>query len=152
MLRYLMPVVIGLVFVAVNSLVPEPHRRRLNAIVVGGAGAAYVSGGGFGLWELAFCAVMVVVAYRGLTSYRWIGVGWLLHTAWDIAHHRRGAPIIPSLHDSSFGCAICDPVIALWCLAGGRSLPDLVRRGRQPAGVVSATDARPDSSMAVAAG
>ncbi|HVV23722.1 MAG TPA: DUF6010 family protein, partial [Pseudonocardiaceae bacterium] len=28
---------------------------------------------------------------------------------------------------SSLGCAICDPVIALWCLRGGPSLPALVR-------------------------
>lgn len=122
MLRYLMPIVIGLVFVLAMSLVPERHRHPLNAVVVGGAGAAYLSGGSFGLLELAFTAVATTVAYLGLRSWTFIGVAWLLHTAWDIAHHRRGAPIIPSLHDSSFGCALCDPVIALWCLTGGRSL------------------------------
>lgn len=126
-----MPVLIGLIYVTVNSFIPEPHRRRLNAIVVGGAGAAYISGGEFGLWELAFCIVMVAVAYAGLRSYTFIGIGWLLHTCWDVLHHRRGAPIIPSLHDSSFGCAICDPVIALWCFAGGPSVKDLLARLRR---------------------
>src|ERR1044071_1330630 len=121
MLRYVMPVVIGLAWIAVFSLVPEPHRRRVNAVVVGGAGAAYISGGGFGLGELAFTTVMTVVAYLGLRSWTFIGVGWLLHTAWDILHPRRGMPLLPSIADSSFGCAICDPVIALWCFAGGRS-------------------------------
>ncbi|MGW3893362.1 DUF6010 family protein [Micromonospora chokoriensis] len=134
MLRYVMPVVIGLVYVGLNSLVPEPHRRRLNALVVTGAGAAYISGGGFGLWELAFCALLLVVGYAGLTSYTFIGVGWLLHTVWDVVHHRRGTPIIPSLHDSSFGCALCDPVIALWCFAGGLSVRDLYDRVVRRAG------------------
>ncbi|MEU5959747.1 DUF6010 family protein [Micromonospora parva] len=138
MLRYVMPVVIGLVYVGLNSLVPEPHRRHLNALVVTGAGAAYISGGGFGLWELLFCALLLVVGYAGLTSYTFIGVGWLLHTVWDVLHHRRGAPIIPSLHDSSFGCALCDPVIALWCFAGGLSVRDLYDRVAR-----RATDARP---------
>ncbi|MFG2082713.1 DUF6010 family protein [Micromonospora tulbaghiae] len=133
MLRYVMPVVIGLVYAGLNSLVPEPHRRRLNALVVTGAGAAYISGGGFGLWELAFCALLLVVGYAGLTSYTFIGVGWLLHTAWDVLHHRRGTPIIPSLHDSSFGCALCDPVIALWCLTGGLSVKNMYHRLRRPA-------------------
>ncbi|MFF4875174.1 DUF6010 family protein [Micromonospora sp. NPDC000668] len=128
MLRYVMPVVIGLVYVGLNSFVPEPHRRRLNALIVTGAGAAYISGGGFGLWELAFCALLVAVGYAALNSYTLIGIGWLLHTAWDVMHHRRGTPLIPSLHDSSFGCAICDPVIALWCFVGGPSIKDLYHR------------------------
>lgn len=128
MARYLIPIVIGLCYVALNSVVPEPHRRRLNAIMVAGAGAAYISGGGFGLWELAFCALLAGVAYAGLRSYTFIGIGWLLHTGWDIMHHRRGAPIIPTLHDSSLGCALCDPVIALWCFAGGPSIKEIWRR------------------------
>ena len=132
MLRYVMPVVIGLTWALVFSLVPEPHRRKLNAVLVGGAGAAYISGGSFGLLELAFTAVMAAVAFLGLRSWTFIGVGWLLHTVWDVLHHRRGAPIIPSLHDSSFGCAICDPVIALWCFAGGRSPAELWRWVRRP--------------------
>ncbi|GGM59232.1 DUF6010 family protein [Dactylosporangium sucinum] len=115
MLGYVVPVAIGLLYVALNSFVPEAHRQRFNAVMVGGAGGVYISGGGFGLWELGFAAVMAAVAFAGLRSYAFIGLGWLLHTAWDVAHHHRGAPIIPSLHDSSFGCAICDPVIAAWC-------------------------------------
>lgn len=116
---YVMPVVIGIVYALLMSLIREPHRRRFNALMVGGAGAAYLSGGALGGWEFAFTAVATYVAYRGLESWTWIGVGWLLHTAWDIVHHLKGQPIIPFLHDSSYGCAICDPVIALWCLRGG---------------------------------
>ncbi|GGL09923.1 DUF6010 family protein [Mangrovihabitans endophyticus] len=127
MLRYIVPVVIALIWAGAFAFVPEPHRRRLNAVVVGGAGAAYISGGSFGLAELAFTAVMTGVAYAGLRSWTFIGIAWLLHTGWDVLHHRRGAPLIPSQHDSSLGCAICDPVIALWCFAGGRSPAQLVR-------------------------
>jgi hypothetical protein len=127
MLRYIMPVVIGLTWAGIFSFVPEPHRRRLNAVLLGGAGAAYISGGSFGLGELAFTAVLSAVAYLGLRSWTFIGIGWLLHTVWDVLHHRRGAPLIPSLHDSSFGCALCDPVIALWAFTGGRSPRELLQ-------------------------
>ncbi|GAA2895703.1 hypothetical protein Acy02nite_25650 [Actinoplanes cyaneus] len=118
----LLPLLIGVVAVLVLSLLPDRHRRKVNALGIAGAGAVYVSGGGFGVWELAFTTVMTVVAYLGLRDWRWIGAGWLLHTGWDVLHHLKGNPILPYAHDSSFGCAICDPVIALWCFAGGRSL------------------------------
>ena len=119
------PILIGVAYVLVSSLIKEPHRRSVNAVVVAGAGAAYLSGGGLGAGELAFTTVMTYVAYRGLRSWTFIGVGWLLHTAWDVAHHLQGSPLLTFAPDSSFGCAICDPVIALWCFAGG---PALFRR------------------------
>ena len=126
-MRYLVPIVIGLLYVLLMSLVPEAHRRRLNAVTVAGAGAAYLSGGGLGGWEFAFTALATYVAHRGLESWNWIGVGWLLHTGWDIVHHLKGHPIVPFAHDSSLGCAICDPVIALWCLRQGPSARELIR-------------------------
>jgi hypothetical protein len=122
------PILIGVLYVFLMSLLREPARMRFNAIMVAGAGAAYLSGGaGLGVAEFAFTAVVTYCAYRGLESYTWTGVAWLLHTAWDVVHHLRGAPIIPFAAHSSFGCAICDPVIALWCLRGGPSLPTLFR-------------------------
>ncbi|MFB4273740.1 DUF6010 family protein [Nonomuraea sp. MTCD27] len=127
MLSFILPIVIGLVAVCCMSLVPEPHRRHLNAVVVGGAGAAYLSGGGLGYWELVLPVVMSYVAYRGLESWTFIGIGWLLHTAWDVVHHLKGSPILPFAEHSSFGCAICDPVIALWCFAGGPSITGWIR-------------------------
>ena len=99
------PILIGLLYCAAVSLVPEPARRRFNAIFVAGAGAAYLSSGALGPWEL-------------------------LHTGWDVVHHLMGAPILPFAPISSFGCAICDPVIALWCFAGGPSVRDLRRHAR----------------------
>ena len=123
----LAPIVIGLVYVSLCSLLKEPTRRKFNAIFVAGAGAAYLSGGGFGVWEFAFTAVITYLAYRGLESYTFIGIAWLLHTVWDALHHLYGNPIIPFAEHSSLGCAICDPVIALWCFAGGPSVYDWFR-------------------------
>ncbi|WP_158888261.1 DUF6010 family protein [Amycolatopsis anabasis] len=128
------PILIGVLYALLNSLIPEPHRRPFNAIMVGGAGAAYLSGGGFGIWEFAFGIVLTYCAYRGLKSWTFIGIGWLLHTAWDVAHHLYGNPIVPFAEHSSLGCAICDPVIAIWCFAGGPSLiqPLRARLSRRP--------------------
>jgi hypothetical protein len=98
--------------------------------MIAGAGAAYLYGG-FGVWEFAFLAVVTYCAFRGLQSYNFIGVGWLLHTGWDVLHHLYGNPIVPFAADSSFGCAICDPVIALWCFAGAPSVYDLFRRRKR---------------------
>ncbi len=92
------------------------------AIMVGGAGAAYLSGGGLGRWELAFTAVMTYCAYRGLQSYRFIGLGWVLHTIWDLVHHFYGHPILPFILNSSAGCAITDTLFAIWFFAGAPSV------------------------------
>ncbi|MFE9203031.1 DUF6010 family protein [Micromonospora sp. NPDC007230] len=139
----LAPVLIGLLYVCLNAFIREPHRRTLNAIMVGGAGAAYLSGGGLGVWEFPFVALMTYVAWRGLQSWTWIGIGWLLHTAWDVVHHLKGAPIIPFLPGSSHGCAICDPVIAVWALTGGWSVADRARRRLPSSSPGDATAAGP---------
>ena len=121
------PLLIGAAYVCLNSLLPEPHRRRFNAVMIAGAGAAYLSGGGLGVAEVAFTVLMTYVAFRGLESWTFIGIGWLLHTAWDVVHHLRGEPILSFAEHSSFGCAICDPVIAVWAFLGGPSVLDVVR-------------------------
>jgi hypothetical protein len=117
------PVLGAAVFVAVLSLVREPFRRDLNALLAAGASGVYLSGG-FGLWELLYPALALALAmvYRGLRSYRYIGIAWLMHSAWDFAHHFWGRPIWPFMETSSFGCLIFDAVIAVWFLAGARPL------------------------------
>jgi hypothetical protein len=82
------------------------------AVMIAGAGAAYLNGG-LGKWEFVFTAVITYCAYKGLRSYGFIGIGWILHAAWDVVHHLYGTPIVPFVAMSSFGCAICDPVIAI---------------------------------------
>jgi len=124
------PLVIAAVFVLLSSLLKEPSRRNFNAIMIGGAGAAYVSGGGLGIWEFAFTAVVTFCAYRGLQSYRFIGIGWLLHTGWDVVHHFYGNPIVPFAPLSSVGCAITDALIAIWFFADAPSVFDSFRKLR----------------------
>lgn len=118
------PLAGALAFVVVMSLVREPARRELNAVLVAGASGVYLSGG-LGRWEVLFAAVVVTVAYLGLRSYRFIGLGWFLHAGLDLIHHRNGHPIWPFMPTSSFGCLIFDAAIALWFVAGA---PALVRR------------------------
>src|SRR5215468_20137 len=108
-------------FVVVMSLVREPVRHRLNALLVAGSTLAYLSGG-FGVWELVYPAVATPVAYAGLRSYRFVALGWFMHAAWDVAHHLYGNPIWPWMPTSSFGCILFDSAIAVWFLAGAPSI------------------------------
>lgn len=117
---YVGPALGALVFVAGMSLVAEPTRRTLNAIVLAGASGVYLSGG-FGVWELTYPVIGAAIAFHGLRSYRFIGAGWLLHAAWDIAHHLWGSPIWPFMPSSAFGCMIFDVMIASWFLVGAPS-------------------------------
>src|SRR5262245_28648583 len=126
----ILPLLIGGLYVLLSSLIPDRHRRPFNAIVVAGAGAAYLSGGGLGAWALGFTAAATWVAYPGLAPWTFSGIAWLMHTAWDVVHHLKVYPIIPFAGDSSFGCAICDPAIAIWCFAGGRPVLGMLLPGR----------------------
>jgi hypothetical protein len=123
------PVVVAVLFIAATSAFKEPQRRNFNAVVIAGAGAAYLNGG-LGVWEFAFTAVVTYCAYKGLNSYRFIGLGWILHTGWDVMHYLYGNPIVPLVSTSSLGCAICDPFIAAWCLAGAPSVYGLATRAK----------------------
>ena len=51
----------ALVFIALMSMVSEPARQRFNAILVAGAGAAYLNGG-LGGWEFAYIGIATVIA------------------------------------------------------------------------------------------
>lgn len=134
---WILPVVIAGIFIVVMSLLREPTRQRFNAIFVAGAGAAYMNYGGFGVWEFPFTALATWAAYRGLEDYRFIGIAWLMHTVWDVAHHFWGNPIMPIQATSSAGCAITDAIIAVWFLRGA---PSVLARGGAEAPV--ATPAR----------
>jgi len=127
------PVVAAGIFVVLMGLVREPLRRTVNAIIVAGAIGAYISGGGFGIWEVAFPIVAMPFAFAGLHSYRSIAIAWFLHAGWDFAHHLWGGPIWPFLPTSSFGCLVFDSLIAVWFLAGAPSM-----RARQRAGTPAA--------------
>ncbi len=128
------PALGALVFILVMSLVKEPSRRTFNAILVSGASGVYLSGGGFGVWELPYAAAAALVAFLGLRSYRFIGLAWFMHTGWDLAHHCFGNAIWPFMEGSSLGCAIFDAVIGVWFLTDA---PDPARVWRSRALVSS---------------
>lgn len=113
-------VAVSLLFIVGLSALPEPARQRYNAVFVAGAGAAYLNGG-FGMVELAFALVVSVWAYLGLRSYKAIAVAWALHVVWDVLHHLYGQPILQELPTSSFGCAVCDAIWAVWFWLGAPS-------------------------------
>ena len=118
------PAISAVLFVLFMSFVPEPARRKVNAIFAAGAVSAYLNGG-FGAWELLYPALATPIVYRGLQSYRYIGGAWLMHAAWDLPHHLWGNPIWPFMRTSSFGCVIFDALIAIWFWAGA---PSLIKR------------------------
>ena len=127
------PTLGAVLFVLLMSRVREPARQRINAFLAAGATGVYLSGG-FGLWELLFPVLALPVAYLGLRSYRFIGIAWLMHSCWDVAHHLWGNPIWPFMPTSSYGCLIFDALIASWFLAGA---PSLLASSRTPsAGVL----------------
>ena len=115
------PAIGACLFVLAMSLVREPRRRTLNAVLVAGASGVYLSGG-FGVWELAYPIAAMPVLLRALQSHRYIGVAWLMHAAWDLPHHLWGNPIWPFMPASSLGCFVLDSLIAVWFLAGAPAL------------------------------
>jgi hypothetical protein len=120
-------VVIAILYIFLSSLVKEPERQKLSAIILAGAGAAYLNGG-LGGWEFPFSALMTFMAYKGLTQYFAIGIGWLFHTVWDIVHHLYANPIVPFSPSSSAGCAVCDAILALWFFLQAPSVFDWFRK------------------------
>jgi len=121
------PIGVAGIFIAACSLFKEPSRRNFSAIMIAGAGAAYLNGG-LGIWEFVFCAVITAFAFWGLNDYRFIGIAWLLHACWDLVHHFYGNPIVPFVPTSSAGCAICDVGLAIWYFLGAPSIYSRVRR------------------------
>ena len=124
---YLGPAIAAVFFVLGMSRVPEPARRNFNAILVAGTCGAYLNRG-FGVWELLYPFLATPVIYRGLRSYRFIGLAWFMHAAWDLAHHFWGKPIWPFMPASSFGCLVFDALVAIWFLADAPALSGAGRR------------------------
>ena len=61
------------------------------------------------------------IVYRAQRSYRFVGIGWLMHAGWDVVHHLYGNSIWPFMPTASFGCMIFDALIAVWYFAGAPS-------------------------------
>lgn len=129
-------VVVASVLILLFSLIKEPTRQQFMAIFVAGAGGAYLNGG-LGVWEFPFATLLLYVAYRGLRSYPFIGIGWLLHTGWDVVHHVYGTPIVPFVPTSSGQCAVCDTLLAVWFFYQAPSVYPYLKRWRRPGRLAS---------------
>jgi hypothetical protein len=130
----LLPLIPAVVVILVLSRVPEPMRMRIAAVTAAGFTGLYLNGG-FGIWEFVYMAIAAVPAYLGQRSYVWIGVAWLMHSAWDLLHHFHGNTLWQWDEMSSLGCAVMDPVVALWFFAGAPSIFERFGGARRTAGV-----------------
>ena len=92
---------IAVIYMLIFSRVKEPDRQKINALIIAGAGAAYLRGG-FGAAEFAFCGMMTVIAFKGTTNYRFIALGWLLHVILGCV-----ASSVRQFHSSLRSCIFC---------------------------------------------
>ncbi|MCR9093153.1 MAG: DUF6010 family protein [bacterium] len=134
LIAYIAPALQGLVFITLMSLVKEPLRRQINVVIAGGFATIYVNGG-FGPWEFVYMATAIVPAVLGHRSYRYIGIAWLMHTFWDLAHHFYGNPLWAFDELSSLGCAVMDAVVAVWFFMDAPSVFSLLSRRNDAAPV-----------------
>ncbi|WP_340237413.1 DUF6010 family protein [Emticicia soli] len=119
-------VLIASVYIMLFSLVKEPNRQIINALIIAGAGATYWSSG-LGYFEFPLGVIMIFLAFKGLKNYKFLAAGWLVHTVYDILHHLYANPIVPMAPSSSLGCAICDPILAIWLFMGAPNVFDWFR-------------------------
>jgi hypothetical protein len=116
-------VVLVPIFITLMSMFKEPTRQKVNAVIIAAAGSAYANHG-LGIWEQAFSVLMIFMAFKGLTNYKYIAVAWIFHTLFDIPHHLYAVPIDPTAPFSSAVCAIFDPLIAVWFYFGAPTVFD----------------------------
>jgi Family of unknown function (DUF6010) len=120
-------VIVPLLFwIIPSSFMKEPKRRTFNAIILAVGGGAYFNSG-FGYYELIFGAVIGFTAYHSLNNYKFLALGWLFHTIWDIAHHVTGNPMLDYLPSTSFECAITDFLLAIWFWFNAPTISEMLR-------------------------
>lgn len=107
------PIGQSLIFVFLISIIREPYRQRLMAIMLALAGGVYMNNA-YQLMPGIFALVMACFSFLGLNNYKFIGIGWLLHSAYDWVHYSNGFPMINDVPGSAFGCAIFDIGIAIY--------------------------------------
>lgn len=132
----LLPLIPTLLVIVILSRLSDETRMRWSAVSAAGFTGLYLNGG-FGVWEFVYMVVASVPAYYAQRSYTATGVAWLMHGCWDVLHHLYGNTLWHWDAMSSLGCAIMDPLVALWFFAGAPSVFGKLRTAHQ------AADARP---------
>ena len=113
----------GVLTIVLVGLVREPYRQASMAILACFAHGLYMNGA-LWPWEMWLILPGAALAFWGLRWYPAIGLSWLVHTVLDYLHHEAGAPVISTVHDSSLGCFIYDPIIAVWFFLGAPGILD----------------------------
>ena len=117
----------AIVFIALVGLLQEPVRQKTMAIMLAMAGGVFAVPP-FAEWGFMLGAAIATCGYFGLRWYTFIGIGWLLHAAWDTMRYFNDAGLVGLGPESSLGCAIFDPLIALWFFLGAPSIWEFVRK------------------------
>lgn len=111
--NFILAALLAPLFITIMSLLKEPLRQKINAGLIAVAGGAYINAG-LMPFDQIFNVILVFIAYKGLQNYKFIALGWIIHTCWDIVHHFYGNPIDPTMPDSTNVCAFFDVFIAIW--------------------------------------
>jgi Family of unknown function (DUF6010) len=119
----------ALLFIGALSLVREPSRRYLSVVALASGSSLYYAGG-LGGWDKLFWLTVMGFAFAGCRWYPAIGIGWIVHTAWDIFNFRAGHALETGVLRINLHCAIFDPIIALWFAFGAPSVWELLKRRR----------------------
>jgi hypothetical protein len=120
-LDLVMPAVAAVLVILLMSRIREPVLHRIHVLLLAGFSTAYL-GGGLGPWELIYLPPATYVAYKAMSSYRFVALGWFMHPVWDMVHHFYGNPLWPWMPTSSIGCAIFDPIIGIWAFFYARRM------------------------------
>lgn len=128
--NYLIPILVAFSIILIFSFVKEPYRKTINALIIASAGATYFNNG-LGYFEYPFVILLLFCAYKGLTNYKFIALGWILHTLWDLAHHYTGNPMLSVMPTSSWECAINDAILAVWFFYGAPSLFNIFNKNNR---------------------
>jgi Family of unknown function (DUF6010) len=129
--NFILAIILAPIFIIIMSLLKEPLRQKINAGLIAVAGGAYINAGLMPFDQL-FNVVLVFVAYKGLQNYKFIALGWIIHTCWDIVHHFYGHPIDFAVPESTNVCAFFDVLIAIWFFFNAPSVFDYVKAKFRP--------------------
>lgn len=124
--NFILAIILAPIFITIMSLLKEPLRQKINAGLIAVAGGAYINAGLMPFDQL-FNVLLVFIAYKGLQNYKFIALGWVIHTCWDIVHHFYGSPIDFAIPDSTNVCAFFDVFIAIWFYYGAPSVFEYVK-------------------------
>jgi Family of unknown function (DUF6010) len=125
--NFILAFILSPIFIIAMSILKEPFRQKINAGLIAVAGGAYINAG-IMPYDQIFNVLLVFIAYKGLKNYKFIALGWMIHTCWDIVHHFYGNPIDPTIPESTNVCAFFDSMIALWFFFGAPSVFDILKK------------------------